>query len=126
MVYNYTKAHTTLGTDMSWRLMDSATVGNFRAGAGQSADDATMVFKLYGPFAPTDAKSCGDDKLIAAATEIIKGVTIAGPIKNTGYVVTDPGTYRWVVSYSGDAYNDPAATTCGAESHTITVISPEL
>jgi hypothetical protein len=41
-----------------------------------------------------------------------------------GFKVSQPGTYRWVVSYSGDAYNNEASTKCGDETHTITVGEP--
>jgi prealbumin domain-containing protein len=118
MTYTYTKSHTTLGTDMSWRLIDSATIGNFRVGAGETATNATMVFNLYGP---SEAKDCGGTPIY---TQTITGVTTAGPIATDGLVVTAPGRYRWVVSYSGDAYNDGSATTCGDETHTITVGEP--
>jgi hypothetical protein len=107
-------------TTMSWRLIDSAAFTNFRTGAGQSATDATIVFSLYGPSA---AKSCVDQNLIY--TETVTGVATAGPFPTaTGWVVTVPGTYRWIATYSGDAFNNGKATQCGDETHTITVGEP--
>ena len=53
------------------------------------------------------------------------GITSAGPHGTpTGIPVTTPGTYRWVVVYSGDQYNNPSTSPCGAETHTITVGEP--
>jgi hypothetical protein len=43
----------------------------------------------------------------------------------TGFKVTEAGTYRWVVSYSGDDFNNSQTTTCGDETHTITVGEPQ-
>ncbi|MGA8048332.1 MAG: hypothetical protein WCA30_18925 [Dermatophilaceae bacterium] len=34
--------------------------------------------------------------------------------------MTDPGMYDWVVSFSGDQFNDGSSTDCGAEVTTIT------
>ena len=111
-------------TTMSWRLIDSAAFTNFRTGAGQSAADATIVFNLYGPSA---AKSCVGQGQGANLiyTETITGVATAGPYPTqTGWVVTVPGTYRWIATYSGDSFNNGKATQCGDETHTITVGEP--
>lgn len=37
------------------------------------------------------------------------------------YAATAPGTYRWVVSYAGDAANDAVATDCGDAGAAVTV-----
>jgi hypothetical protein len=39
-----------------------------------------------------------------------------GPYNSKPFTPTQPGTYRWVVKYSGDANNHPAGPTpCDAE-----------
>jgi hypothetical protein len=39
-----------------------------------------------------------------------------------GFTPTLPGTYQWVATYSGDANNEPASTSCGDDP--VVVINP--
>jgi uncharacterized repeat protein (TIGR01451 family) len=127
---NLVKARPTFGSAMSWVLHDSLTINGIRTGAPDAAT-AKIVFKLYGP---SVAKSCVDpdpqDSTKAhnlLAEEEVTGVTSSGKFSTTaGFPVdeSDAGTYRWVVSYTGDALNDGGTTACGDETHTIIVGEP--
>ena len=114
-----TKADPTVGTTMSWVLNDSATIASFRPGA-PNAGNATIVFSLYGP---STALDCSGALLVDSRT--VTSVTTAGLLAPpSGIPVTSPGTYRWIAVYSGDQFNNPKATACGDETHTITVGEP--
>jgi hypothetical protein len=39
---------------------------------------------------------------------------------NTSFVASTVGTWRWQVSYGGDANNNPATSACGVEAFTFT------
>jgi len=58
-------------------------------------------------------------------TRLLLSLSLCAVVTTLALVVTAPGTYRWVVSYSGDNYNDGSATTCGDETHTIIVGDPQ-
>jgi hypothetical protein len=108
-----TKAAPEAATAMSWVLHDSATVSGIRPGA-PDAGSATITFRLYGP---NDA-SCST----AIKTEVRPaGAGSASTV--TGHTIgqAQVGTYRWIASYSGDQFNLPVSTACGAETHTITI-----
>jgi hypothetical protein len=50
----------------------------------------------------------------------------AGPHHSASFTPTSPGTYRWTVTYSGDANNHPAGpTACDAEPVDVTAAPPE-
>ena len=34
------------------------------------------------------------------------------PIGTSGFTPTEPGTYRWIAAYSGDAQFEPVSTSC--------------
>jgi hypothetical protein len=116
-------AHPTVATTMSWVLHDSLTVTGLRSGGS----GGTVTFRLYGP----DDTNC--------AGTVINGVNGSGEVRPvvsgraataTGYTLGQAqlpnlkGTFRWIAVYSGDTYNNGAATKCGDETHTITVQDP--
>jgi len=110
-----TKAAPTAATVMRWILHDSATVTGIRAGAPDAAS-ATITFRLYGPndaacTAPINGG--GEVRPVSGGS----ASTVAGFQVGQGQV----GTYRWVASYSGDQFNAPFVTACGAETHTISI-----
>jgi hypothetical protein len=86
---------------------DDATIsGAFNA-------TGTITFSLFSPSAPTCSGT-------PAYTET---VTVSGNgtynTTNTSFIASTEGTWRWRVSYSGDANNDPATSACGVERFTI-------
>jgi hypothetical protein len=89
-------------------LQDTATLMNTTNLTGSGS----VTFNLTG---------LGDPCGFPIYTETISDVTSDGPVgTTTGYVATAAGTYEWTASFSGDANNSPAATTCGEEPVVIT------
>jgi hypothetical protein len=115
IVNNDQKAAPAAATAMNWVLHDSATVTGIRPGA-PDAGSATITFRLFGPndTACTTPINGGGEVRPAAGGS---ASTVAGFQIGEGQV----GTYRWIAAYSGDQFNLPASTACGAETHTITI-----
>jgi hypothetical protein len=44
-----------------------------------------------------------------------------GTYDSASYTPTQPGTYRWVATYSGDTNNNPITTPCGDPNETVTI-----
>jgi hypothetical protein len=86
---------------------DDATI------SGALAPTGTITFKL---FAPADATCAG-------AGAYSQTVTVNGngtySTSNTSFVASTLGTWRWQVTYSGDANNNPATSACGVERFTL-------
>ena len=88
--------------------------------AGGSAPTGTIAFTLYGP----DDASCSN----AAAFTDTQGVASGnGDYDSANFTPSQPGTYRWTAAYSGDANNDPAATSCDdPDGEVVVVAGPDL
>jgi uncharacterized repeat protein (TIGR01451 family) len=127
------KAKPAIGSKMSWVLHDSLTITGIRPNAS-NAGDARVTFKLYGPNDSTCAGQVINGSGSGETVAIISGEAST----QDGFKVlqaqldalkalnpSQNGTYRWVAEYSGDAYNDGSATTCGDETHTITLGEPQ-
>jgi len=76
---------------------------------------ATLDFRLYGP-----------DDATCAAAPAFQSLAIAypaagGAVSSAPFAPALPGTYRWVVSYSGDTNNAPVTSACGAAGTTTVV-----
>ncbi|MDJ0770574.1 MAG: hypothetical protein QNJ12_17400 [Ilumatobacter sp.] len=98
---------TGLGSD----LTDVATVsGRFDPQPG-----ATVDFRLYGP---DDADCSGPP---AFETLGVAYPVDGGAVSSGAFTPTEPGVYRWVAAYSGDANNAPAIGACGESSETTEV-----
>ena len=95
-------------TAQNLRPNDNATITG-------ATDDAagTITFDL---FAPADVTCAG----VPAFTQT---VNVSGngtySTTNTSFIASDEGTWRWLVSYSGDSNNVPATSACGVEHFTI-------
>jgi hypothetical protein len=87
---------------------DDATITGTTSNAG-----GTITFNLY---SPSDATCSGTP----AYTETVD-VTGNGTYSttNTAFVAKDTGTWRWQVTYSGDANNEGSTSDCGVEHFTI-------
>jgi hypothetical protein len=82
--------------------------------SGGSAPTGVISFELYGP----DDTTCAAPPAFTSQVEVARG----GRYASAPYVVSRPGTYRWVASYSGDRANKPAGpTACGSPAETFTV-----
>jgi len=90
-------------------------VTGIRPGA-PNASSATITFRLYGPgdtSCTTPINGTGEVRPLVGGT----AATVAG----FSITQAQAGQYRWVAIYSGDQFNNPYTTACGAETHTITV-----
>ena len=84
--------------------------------AGGLAPTGTITFRLHGPDDPT----CSGTPVLTSRVDVDGN----GTYSSDTFTPTRAGTYRWVVTYSGDAFNEPAGpTACGDATETI-VVSP--
>jgi hypothetical protein len=100
-----TKASPSGSTVQSWILHDSLTIEGIRAGA-PNADEADVDFAVYANPACTGTP---------VGTETNRPIAAGAASTDTGITVTASGTYYWLVTYSGDDYNNGFTTDCGDE-----------
>jgi uncharacterized repeat protein (TIGR01451 family) len=90
-------------------LLDVATL------SGSEAATGNLEFAVYGPDNPT----CAEPPVFLGGPHV--EVAGDGDYTSDPFTAEHPGVYRWVVSYVGDANNDPASTPCGDPAQTVTV-----
>jgi hypothetical protein len=102
------KAQPGIGTAQNLLPNDDATISG-----GFGTPGGTVTFKL---FSPSDANCSG----VPAYSQ---SVTVSGngtySTTNTTFFASVEGTWRWLVSYSGDGNNEGATSACGVEHFTI-------
>jgi hypothetical protein len=64
----------------------------------------TMRFQLFG------SRGCAGRAVASGSRPVAAAAASSSPV-----VLRGPGTYRWRVSYGGDAANAPATTACGGD-----------
>jgi hypothetical protein len=106
------KASPALATTATSATVGSAISdsGNLTGGVGATGQ---ITFKAFGP---NDATCAG-----AAAFETTVSVSGNGSYGSGGFAAPAAGAYRWTASYSGDADNNPATSSCNAVNETSTV-----
>jgi len=86
--------------------------------AGGRVPHGTITFQLFGP---------GDTTCATAINTETVAVSGNGTYTAPAITPTAIGTYRWRVSYSGDANNNPAGpTACGAETVDVNQATPSI
>ena len=102
------KAQPGISTAQNLLPNDDATISG-----GFGTPGGTITFKL---FSPSDANCSG----VPAYSQ---PVTVSGngtySTTNTTFFASAEGTWRWLVSYSGDGNNEGATSACGVEHFTI-------
>ncbi|HEX6666845.1 MAG TPA: hypothetical protein VF081_09650 [Solirubrobacterales bacterium] len=95
-------------------ITDSATLSGGVSAGGQ------LVFRAFGPGAPTCGGSPVYEKAVAVSGD--------GTYSPAGFAPAAPGAYHWTVAYAGDANNEGVGTNCGGANQTTTVgkASPTL
>jgi hypothetical protein len=96
-------------------ISDTATLSNGDNPTG------TITFKLFGP----NNDDCSGSPVFTDTSAVAGN----GSYQSGAFALTAPGTYRWVVEYSGDNNNERAGPTkCGEDTETVTVskASPTL
>jgi hypothetical protein len=74
---------------------------------GQEAT-GTMTFNLYRP----GDDHCTKAPVFSETDDVSNGLAMTS---NTSHVFTQPGAYRWLVTYSGDETHPRAVSPCGTE-----------
>jgi hypothetical protein len=105
---NHTNAKPAISTAQNLRPNDDATISGATATAG-----GTITFNLY---SPSDA-TCSGTPAYTQTVNVSGNGTYS--TTNTTFLASAEGTWRWKVSYSGDANNDAATSACGVERFTI-------
>jgi len=101
-----------IGTTMSWTLHDSAALSGFVSGGGPSH----VTFTLYKDTA--SLHSC--EASTSIFTESVLVADGAGTAATDGFLVTEPGTYRWIASFDGNTFNAAIDSDCNDEVTIIT------
>ncbi|WP_196279351.1 choice-of-anchor A family protein [Catellatospora vulcania] len=103
----------TLTTDASDDITLGGQVSDTATLAGGQNPTGTITFSLYGP-----------NNATCTGTPVF---TTAVPVSNNGiypslpFPPTQPGTYRWIASYSGDAANAGVTLLCNAPNESVVV-----
>ncbi len=108
-----TKAAPVLTTQASPDNLLGAPVRDVATLSGGHGPTGSLTFRLHGP----DDATCSPPTVFSA----VVGVSGNGSYSSPDFTPTAPGTYRWVVDYSGDAANDPAGSPCNAPNETVTI-----
>jgi hypothetical protein len=72
-----------------------------------------MTFSLFPPSDPT----CSGTPAFTQTVAVSDGVA---ETSNSTFIATQPGKWRWLVTYSGDSTHKKASSPCGAENFVIT------
>jgi hypothetical protein len=108
-----------IATQPAVQIKDSVTVTGLTSNA-----TGTVTIRLFDP-----SNATCDDTLPGTFTDVVKTIGTDGTFVpatgtytvDTAFVAATDGIWRYVVSYSGDANNDPQTTACGAESVNIDI-----
>ena len=101
-----TPAAPTITTTASASVPAGGTISDSAVLAGGFSPTGTITFTVFGP---NNATCTGTPLGTSTVTVTGNGTYPSGPFTTTG-----PGTYNFVVSYSGDANNAAAVSACGA------------
>jgi hypothetical protein len=99
-----TKRQAAISTAQNLLPNDDATLTGLTGNAG-----GTITFNLY---SPTDA-TCSQAPAYTQTVDVSGNATYS--TTNTTFLATTEGTWRWKVSYSGDANNNGSTSACGVE-----------
>ena len=102
------KNHSAISTVPNLIPNDDATVSGLTDDAG-----GTVVFNLYSPSDVT----CSGTPAYTQTVDVTGNGTYS--TTNTTFIAKASGTWRWQVTYSGDANNDGSTSQCGVEHFTI-------
>jgi len=89
------------------QINDTATL------SGGFNPTGTITFRLYGPGDVT----CAGPPLFSNTVPVAGN----GSYNSANFTTTQPGTYRWIAFYSGDANNSPASGSCGDPAEIVVV-----
>ncbi|HEX3826157.1 MAG TPA: hypothetical protein VHV82_02680 [Sporichthyaceae bacterium] len=99
------------GGPVGTTISDTATLNGFVSPTG------TLNFNLYGP----DDTTCMTTPVSTSSSSVTGSTTT---LTSTPFTPSAPGTYRFLVTYTGDTGNTPTQPVCGAASETVTITPP--
>jgi hypothetical protein len=103
------RTNPSIGTAQNLLPNDNATITGATSNAG-----GTITFNLFTPSAAT----CAGTPALTQQVNVSGNGTYS--TTNTTFFASAVGTWRWQVTYSGDANNNSATSACGVENFTIT------
>jgi hypothetical protein len=107
---------------------DVATLGNTSPDPDGLPAGGTITFSAYGPFDNPD--TCTGDAVYTSVVNVSGDGNYTASTGTGGeFTPTEPGTYNWIASYSGDAPNTlPVSGQCGDanESSVVIQLQPEM
>ncbi|HEU5002157.1 MAG TPA: hypothetical protein VFW71_05185 [Actinomycetota bacterium] len=113
---NLNKARVTITTQASKSVAVGDNIHDTATISGGNNPGGTLQFALYGP---------GDTNCSQAPYYTPQPVPVNGDGSNYSsgdYTAAVGGTYRWVVTYSGDGANLPAISPCNAPNESVVVV----
>lgn len=90
------------------------TIADFAQTTGFGTPTGTVDFQLF-----TNSGCTGTPLYDSGPITLVNGAANTNSAATQPPLLTDNGTYYWVVSYSGDANNLPSTSPCGTETTTI-------
>jgi hypothetical protein len=102
-----TPRHPSIGTAQNVIPNDDATI------AGGLNPTGSITFSLFSP----SAASCDGTPALTQTVPVSGNGTYS--TTNATFVASGDGTWRWLVSYTGDANNSATTSACGVENFTI-------
>jgi hypothetical protein len=97
-------------------MFDVATVSYSADPADNDGDGlptGAVTFDLYGP----DDDTCSGTPVFTSTRELPESLQVT----SGSYTPSEPGTYRWVATYSGDATYFGVSEACNAPNETVVV-----
>ena len=107
------KANPTLATQASATVTAGGEIRDTATLAGGFGPTDHITFRLYGP----DDASCSGTPTFTDT----KAVSGNGSYQSGAFTPTQPGTYRWIASYAGDANNAAVAGACNDPNEAVVV-----
>ncbi len=102
-----------ISTTASPEVTIGGTISDQANVTGGDSPTGTVTFSAYGP----DDDECASLPAFTATVNL----DADGQVLSGNFVPTRAGTYRWVASYSGDANNGPATTSCNDDNESVMV-----
>jgi len=111
--YTFTKASPSISTQASAATTVGTPIKDTATLSGGFNPTGTITFRLYGPAQTT----CTGTPIFTSS------VTVSGnkAYTSANYTPTQPGTYRWVATYNGDAKNLTATHACNAANENVVI-----
>jgi uncharacterized repeat protein (TIGR01451 family) len=109
--------HPTISTNASGSVVVGGDIHDTATLADGFEPTGSITFQLFGP----DDASC--DSAIFTSIVAVDG---NGDYNSDPFTTSEPGTYRWIATYSGDANNAAVSGECGDLNEDVLVTIPNI